>query len=275
MIKYKIKELAGKKPKGTQVLFGPIEAPLSLELRYRKLLNSILAAMAKEVRASILPAVQADRAEIRRSVAHSRIFGDAPDESWFTRLKALTAQLIEANRPLVEDIFTLEAKKHDSDFMDQAKKKLGIDLRAVVREEDLEDHIRMATDRNVALIRNMTEEAINRIQQMVYNNASGGGTVKDLKDNLTKSFKMSGKRAKIIARDQTAKFNSELDEVRQRQAGVDEYDWSTSHDERVRDLHKRLDGTRYKWGERTGAEEGLPPGRPVVCRCVALAVIEW
>lgn len=275
MIKYNLKKMAGPKPKGTKVLFGPIEAPLSLELRYRKLLNSILAAMAKEVRASILPAVQADRAQIRRAVAQSRVFGDAPDDSWFSQLKALTDQLVESSRPIVEDIFTLEAKKHDEDFMAQAKKTLGIDLKAVIQQEDLEEHIKMVTAKNVGLIKSLTDEAYGKIQQAVYNNASGGGTFKDLKDELTKTFNMSGRRAKIIARDQIAKFNSSLDEVRQRQAGIEEYDWSTSHDERVRPLHKRLDGKRYKWGEKTGAESGLPPGQPILCRCVALAVIEW
>lgn len=273
MINYRLNQMV-KKPKGTEVLFGPVEVPLATELTYRKLLNKILAAMATEVRTSIIPAVQADKNAARAETRRSRQF-DAPDESWFARLKALTAELIERNRPLVEDIFKLEAKKHDSDFMDQAKRKLGIDLSAVVREEDIEDHIRMATDRNVALIRNLTEEALNRIQQSVYNNSLGGGSVKDLKEKLVKDFGMSSKRAKIIARDQTSKFNGELTKVRQQQAGVDEYEWSTSHDERVRDLHRSLDGKRYKWGERTGAEDGLPPGQPILCRCVALAVITW
>lgn len=273
MQRYRLNQLV-KKPKGTSVLFGPIEVPLAAELAYRKLLNRILSAMAKEVRESILPMVSADRAQDRRETARTRAF-DAPNESWFARLKELTRTLIERNRTLVEDIFTLEAKRHSEDFMAQAKSKLGIDLKAVIREEDIQPNVDMAVDRNVALITNMTEEALNRIQQLVYQNSVGGGSVKDLKDALVKGFNMSGNRAKVIARDQTSKFNSELNKIRQTQAGIDSYDWSTSHDERVRDLHRSLDGKRYKWGEKTGAEDGLPPGQPILCRCVALGVVEW
>lgn len=273
MINYKIKEMK-QKPKGTRVLFGPIEVPLSLELQYRKLLNRHLAAIAAEVRRSVLPAVRADRELTRREKAMSRAF-DAPSDSWFAQLREFTRQLIEANRPLVEDIFELEAKRHSETFMTQARSKLGIDLSAVIHEEDIRPNVDMAVDRNVGLITNMSEEALNRIQQLVYQNASGGGSVDDLKKKLVNGFQMSSKRAKVIARDQTSKFNGELNKIRQTQAGVDKYEWSTSHDERVRDLHRSLDGKIYRWGEKTGAEDGLPPGQPILCRCVAIGIVEW
>jgi SPP1 gp7 family putative phage head morphogenesis protein len=86
---------------------------------------------------------------------------------------------------------------------------------------------------------------------------------------------MSDNRAKLIARDQTAKLNSDLNRFRQDQAGVDKYVWRTSQDERVRARHRGLEGKVYEWGEPTGAEDGLPPGQPIQCRCVAQGVVEF
>ena len=52
------------------------------------------------------------------------------------------------------------------------------------------------------------------------------------------------------------------------------YTWMTSRDERVRPRHKELDGKEYEYGKPTGAEDGLPPGQPIMCRCVARGIVE-
>ena len=99
--------------------------------------------------------------------------------------------------------------------------------------------------------------------------------MRDLRARLKADFGIADKRAALIAQDQTAKLNSDLNRIRQEQAGVTSYEWRTSRDERVRERHRKLDGTVYKWGEPTGAEEGLPPGKPIRCRCVALGVVDF
>mgnify|MGYP000156213867 CR=1 FL=1 len=71
------------------------------------------------------------------------------------------------------------------------------------------------------------------------------------------------------------KFNADLNRIRHEQAGVTEYEWMTSRDERVRARHRKLHGTVYTYGKPTGAESGLPPGQPIRCRCVARAVVRF
>ena len=102
-----------------------------------------------------------------------------------------------------------------------------------------------------------------------------GDTSANLRKTLAREFGLSDSRAKLIARDQIGKTTADLNRLRHQQAGITEYDWSTAADERVRPLHRALNGRRYKYGEPTGAEGGLPPGQPVQCRCVALAVVEF
>ena len=64
--------------------------------------------------------------------------------------------------------------------------------------------------------------------------------------------------------------------MRYTNAGVKEYIWSTSNDQRVRPDHKELNGKTFSWGEavidRTTGQKGNP-GEAFGCRCLALPVV--
>lgn len=84
-------------------------------------------------------------------------------------------------------------------------------------------------------------------------------------------------RAELIARDQVLKLNAEVTQKRHEAAGIVEFVWSTSRDERVRPDHKVLEGKRYRYDDppvvdRRRGTRGLP-GIHFQCRCVAIPVI--
>lgn len=267
MLRYSLAK-AVERPKGTRVTLPPISPRLAPELQYRTALRRILSAAAKEVRESVIPLYQADRT--MRSYT-----GDAARESWFARLRALINELTGVVSGTVRNILDLEGKQHTKGFMAAARKALGIDLAAVIHDEDIADYVETAVARNVSLITNFGDDLLKRIEQTVYDNSVAGNTVATLKAKLKEQFGISDRRAQLIARDQIGKFTSDLNRVRQTQAGVTSYTWLTSRDERVRERHRKLDGKEYKWGEATGAEDGLPPGQPIRCRCVARGIVEF
>jgi SPP1 gp7 family putative phage head morphogenesis protein len=77
-----------------------------------------------------------------------------------------------------------------------------------------------------------------------------------------------GRRASVIAIDQTLKLNSATRTAQMLEAGITEYTWRTVGDERVRGEHKALDGQRFKVGV------GEQPGEAILCRCVAVPVVK-
>lgn len=100
----------------------------------------------------------------------------------------------------------------------------------------------------------------NQIEQLL---RSKGGTDRYIKN-----------RSKLITRDQNNKILGNLTEARHKEVGGKEYVWSTSVDERVRDNHGRLDGTKQSWsnpptGGGTSPQEAGHPGSGIQCRCVA------
>lgn len=273
MLRYSMSKMGkqeGRK-KGTKADLPIIEGRLGTEKAYYSALRSLLAQIATETRETIIPLYQS---ELEQKRVQKSLMSDA-DQSWFNRVQALALSLARTASDTVNRILDLEAKRHTTTFMETARRALGINLSAVVQQEDLADYLTAAAGRNVSLISGLADDTIKRIQQTVYQNSIAGNSVATLRKALVQDFAISDRRAKLIARDQTAKLNSDLNRIRQEQAGVTSYTWATSRDERVRDRHRRLDGKVFKWGEATGAENGLPPGQPVNCRCIARGVVEF
>jgi SPP1 gp7 family putative phage head morphogenesis protein len=89
------------------------------------------------------------------------------------------------------------------------------------------------------------------------------------------------RHARLIARDQIGKLNGQVTQTTQRLAGVTEYVWVTSDDERVRGTpggrypkakpsHFALDGETFRWDQPPMSGPGTQrrnPGEPIQCRC--------
>lgn len=267
MIRYDLSALA-KRRNGTFQPLPAIHGSVGAEVAYLRALRAMLREMAAYTRSDIVPAAVAE-------IAMKREMQIDADRSWFIRLSELMLRLVLTAETTIANIMVLESRRHTSSFMASAKRALGVDLSAVVRQEDLGDYLRSAATRNAGLIKGLGEDVVSRVQRVVTTAVINGKPAAMLRQELTEQFNIADRRAKLIARDQIAKLTSDLNRERHQQAGVTEYRWLTSHDERVRPLHKSLDGKVYKYGQPTGAEGGLPPGQPIACRCVAQAIVQF
>lgn len=265
MIKYDLRTLVpdSKKRRGTEIVLPAVHERLGVKRQYERLLNRMLRQMAKNYRESVLPALN-----FQRSLT-------IDEESWFTRLET-DADATEAEiLAIVGGILTVESLNHTKKFILSVDKSLGVDLAAIVRNEDLGAYLRDAVARNAALIKSLKQDAVKDIRRLVFQAKIDGRSAKSLSKEIAERFEVHANRAKLIAEDQINKLTADLNRLRQAQAGVKTYRWQTSRDERVRPRHRNLHRTEYRWGEPTGAEGGLPPGQPVRCRCSARAVIEF
>ncbi|MCO6407356.1 phage head morphogenesis protein [Hoeflea alexandrii] len=193
----------------------------------------------------------------------------------FERLAQTAAMLVLTAESTVNRILDLEAQRHTTAFMQTAKRALGVDLADVVLKEDLAEYLRLAGMRNAGLIKGLSTDAVKRIQETVSTALINGTPARELQARISEQLRISDRRAQLIAQDQLAKLNSDLNRIRHEQAGITEYRWATSKDERVRERHRALEGKVYKYGQPTGAEGGLQPGQPIRCRCVAIAIVQF
>lgn len=128
---------------------------------------------------------------------------------------------------------------------------------------------------NVKLIRNMSDEMLDRVADTL--ETFDGARVEEIRDELQATFGVTRARAALIARDQILKLNAQLTEDVHRDAGINEYTWSTSNDGAVRPRHAELGGHRFKYtdppivDEKTGRRAN--PGQDFQCRCLSIPIL--
>lgn len=206
--------------------------------------------------------------------------GDVPFIAAPANLAARLARIVDkilGKRSLLAPIDAIAirtSKWSRVQFARQVKASLGIDLPA--GDPDMAALFADFRARNVALIRSLAADKVARAHK-VLTEAGSSTRVEDLAKMLRAETGATASRAALIARDQVLKLNGEVTQARHVAAGVTEYVWRTSRDERVRAAHRELDGTRQRYGEppvvdpRTGRRE--PPGRDFQCRCTAEPII--
>lgn len=147
----------------------------------------------------------------------------------------------------------------------------------------------------VSLITKADNDMHQAVARRVREGVRNGWSNEDTKAMIYREMPgISMRRARIIARDQTSKLNSDLSQGRMQNAGLETYIWSTSMDERVRGLpggrypralpsHYAMEGKICRWDDptkmRSADGEWVPrpmdaptthPGHDILCRCVAL-----
>lgn len=189
------------------------------------------------------------------------------------RLQALASRLV-TRRPLLAAIASIgdRTADHSGGWLAQAKAALGVDLSDDV---DLTAKLEGFRRENVSLITSLVDEHVQRVHRVLVEGA--GDRVETIARRIQEATGASESRAALIARDQVLSLNAEVTQSRHKAAGIEEFIWRTSKDERVRKDHKLLDGKRFRYDDppvvdrRTGAT-GLP-GIWFQCRCTAEPIL--
>ena len=181
-------------------------------------------------------------------------------------------------------------RNNDTSTRKNLKNSVGVDLQSQIRHEDINEYLDVAIRNNVALIKSIKTDYMKDIGDVLRKNLLDGARSTDLITQIKERGQVNENRAKFIARDQTAKANADLTEIRSKALGSSTYTWSGSMDERERTTHKAMEGKLCKWSDPTvysddngqtwkkrsaiGAVE-LHPGKDYNCRCVSLPNVTW
>ncbi|WP_173475108.1 phage minor head protein [Fibrobacter succinogenes] len=146
----------------------------------------------------------------------------------------------------------------------------------------------------VSLITKASQDMLDTVARRIREGVKSGKSARQVTAMINADLPgISYRRARIIARDQTAKLNSALTQGRMADAGIETYIWSTSEDERVRGnptglypkalpSHYAMNGKVCRWDDptvwlengewvkRAGDAPYLHPGMDIMCRCVAI-----
>jgi SPP1 gp7 family putative phage head morphogenesis protein len=179
----------------------------------------------------------------------------------------------------LEKLSKAEKKLTIAEWKRVVKRTLGIDIMTDyyngVKFQQIFD--KWVAD-NVGLIKTIPQETLADMRQIIRDGYLHGSTAKDIAKQIQEKYDVDKNHAVFIARDQTAKLNSDITQAQQEDAGVNEYIWRSMDDNRVRHRHAELNGSRHKYSEPPVVDEKTGrtcnPGQDYNCRCVALPIFD-
>lgn len=245
-------------------------------IEYNVELQRIVKALHSDINRTLLPVIKNIAPEYQRDNAPIVIALDSWVDILTSALQTLRDRWTNTQfQSLANDMARRFVRSAD----DANTKRLNIDVYG--DSQELTNHLQAATANSVQLITSIPQQHLNQVESIVFANVRAGGRPSTIAAQLQKQFGITQRRAKMIARDQTSKINSELSRIRQTSAGFPYFEWVDSDDERVRDRHQYLADhvTQYgkgvyRWDDLPLSDSGEPiaPGMDYQCRCIARPV---
>jgi SPP1 gp7 family putative phage head morphogenesis protein len=215
-----------------------------------------------------LPAIEAEYA---RTLAQLTTDSASDLEHEISKGEGGLQRLFFSLGPRLKDWALRVERWHREKWRGAALSATGIDLGTVLTPGPVMETVQIVIARNVALVRNVSDQAMSRISDAVFRGVQARTPARDVAKQLREALGMSRRRSLLIASDQATKLTSDLDTERMKEAGIDDWEWKHSGKLHPRENHKARDGHEYTW--QTAPND--MPGQLPYCGCRKLAVINF
>lgn len=213
--------------------------------------------------------------DIKRDVRNSatsdlRLFGERVNyllDIWSRKLDELA--------PNIAKLFVdKQYGNYDRQFRRELKKAgFTVNLQLTAEQEEA---LFGAIQENVAMIKSIGTEHLEKVQYQVWNAVSSGYNLKELSDELKKIDGVSDRRAELIARQESSKAHAKIEQMKRKQAGITEAIWMHSHaGKQPRISHQRANGKVFDIEKGMYIDgKWILPGEEINCRCLSRSVID-
>jgi len=257
----------------------PVHANIGIEKAYAKKLEALVDAMHKSIMWYVVQCYKHNTPESAlmalddsTSIKLDKIIRKLT-RYWHKSFNEAAKQLAQyfANKNQQQTDQSLSAILKDSGFAVDFK------LTAVMREV-----LQAAIKENVSLITHMADQHLREIQGITMRSVQVGGDLKYMSDQLEDRYKMTRKRARLIARDQNSKATAAVTRTRQLELGIKQAQWLHSHAGKVpRPTHVAMNNKLYDVAKGMWDEDALGkgkgayvhPGWLINCRCVSRSIV--
>ena len=278
------REKVGKKFRGHDVLYSKYtpQTPASAEREYIRTTNAYLRILKEELEKE-LPNLK-EAYKVNRDADVKMRHDSATDlmlavTQVFNSVKngVVTRTMGFGLRRKLELLGNMNRKLTVKEWKRAIKATLGVDIRedyylGEFYAEKLEEWV----EYNISLIQSIPEETLDRMREIVYDGFADGKTTTRMIKEMQRVYGISRRRAELIARDQTAKLSGQIQRAQQQDAGINEYIWYTTGDNRVRSSHASLNGKKFSWDNPPDVGNGkrCHPGEDYQCRCIGRPVFD-
>jgi uncharacterized protein with gpF-like domain len=153
----------------------------------------------------------------------------------------------------------------------------GVDLGTLIGPADVQQTLEQILEWNTNLVVDVSQQTRQRISNAVFAGLTNRTSAREVAKQISEATGMARERSLRIASDQLTKLTSGLAEERQRQAGITQVEWRSSHKLHARPWHAARDGVVYDLDTHTPIDGGdaVPAGDWVgqapYCGCRSVA----
>lgn len=154
-------------------------------------------------------------------------------------------------------------------------KERGLPTVKFTMADEMRNAYQAIAGEQVGLIKSIASEHLSDVEGLVMRSVARGRDLETLTKDLQGRYRITKRRAVLIARDQNNKATSVLQKVRQNQLGITEGIWKHSHAGKVpRPSHLKADGEKFDLTKGMYLDgKWVMPGEEINCRCTWNPVI--
>jgi hypothetical protein len=237
--------------KSKPVELRPVRPNAGVEALYRKQLLKFVDAMHKSVLYWLKAQYRANAPAIAMDAPdgdNGSFFEGSAANAMNRQMKRLARrwgrQFDEAS-PKLAKWFSEKAIDRSQDQLKQILKDGGFSVEFKLTAP-ARDAYAAVLNQNVALIKSIPEQYLTQVQGMVMRSVSTGRDLGTLTKEIEHQFKVTRRRAALIARDQNNRATAVINRVRQKELGITTAIWKHSHaGKHPRASHLAFDGKEY------------------------------
>lgn len=260
-----------RSPTGKRKVLGAVHANVGIEIRYRRRLDAVIAAMSRAVAREIARAWREKPPEMAEDVSPAAWLRDVVGRlrrTWEDRFAELAMGagkwVAKASQEHADRAFSAQLRKAGFTVKFQMTRAANDILQASIAE-------------NVSLIKSIPSQYFTQVESIVTEGVRIGRDMHVIAQGLEHQLGVTKRRAALIARDQSNKASASILRARQLEVGITEAVWLHSAGGRKpRPAHVAMNGKKYDvvkgaWDKDEGA--WVHPGQLISCRCVSRAIV--
>lgn len=200
-------------------------------------------------------------------------------QATFRKLAKQWRDRFDEMAPKIAEAYLQGSFKATDSAMRAALREAGISVKFKMTAA-MRDAFNASLDENVGLIRSIPARYLEQVEGIVSRSYASGRDLATMVKDLKALYPKAANRAVLIARDQSNKANSVVENARRLQLGITEAIWMHSGGgKHPRPEHVKASGRVYKICEgcpiknRKGVLEYIQPGQEINCRCVSRSVL--
>lgn len=257
------------KRKNTKKTLDPVMSNASITCWYERTLRRDIRAMSREVITAIQSVFnETGVANDASPAAHFRTLLRQLTTRWGRRFNRLSQEIAKT--------FYTRTQGHTDRALLVQLKAMGFALDFNMTAE-MHNASTAIIAENVSLIKSIPQNYFTQIESLVMQSVVRGGDLGTLTQQLTEQYRVTARRAQLIARDQTRKANATLAVIRQRSLGITKGIWQhTGAGQHPRADHVAASGREFDLAKGCLISgEYLLPGQKINCGCIWRPVLPF